>query len=396
MITASAEATAEKKRVCILSFSPIRQDARVLRQIEYLFPFYDLTVIGYGSEQAPWPNITWHPVPGSTRFEKIIMIVLLFLGRLHPAFYVVWYWQKKRSKQALAYAQQSNAYAFHANEWATLPIAVEAARDKGAKVIFDAHEYSPSEQEDVWWWRFLISPMVTYLLHTYTPAVDVATTVCVPIAERYKREFGFEPIPVFNAPQYKPRPARDIDPYHIRLIHHGSAIRDRHLEWMIQTLARLDQRFSLHFMLVGNATYIQELRNMAERLTPGRVEFIDPVIPQEVIGKIEEYDIGFYLLAPSNYNNSVALPNKFFDFIIAGLAICVGPSPTMADLVRQYQLGCVSPNFEPEQVAAMLNGLSADQIRAMRQAARETAKIFNADTEMAKVTSFYHRLLNLS
>jgi hypothetical protein len=35
--------------ICIISFSPIARDARVLRQIDYLAPHYDLAVLGHGA-----------------------------------------------------------------------------------------------------------------------------------------------------------------------------------------------------------------------------------------------------------------------------------------------------------------------------------------------------------
>lgn len=58
-----------KKSICIISFSPIYRDARVLRQIKYLSPFFDLNIIGYGHSHPSWlnmPNVKWisidHPI----------------------------------------------------------------------------------------------------------------------------------------------------------------------------------------------------------------------------------------------------------------------------------------------------------------------------------------------
>ena len=146
-------------------------------------------------------------------------------------------------------------------------------------------------------------------------------------------------------------------------------------------------------MLVGDEGYIRYLQIYANRVAPGRVTFLNPVAPDQIVSRIAPFDMGFYLLQPTNYNNSVALPNKVFDFIHAGLAVCVGPSPGMAAFVREWQCGVVAPSFEPVEVAATLNRLGVEEIRAMRQAARVAAAHVNAQTEMRKVVELCNRLL---
>lgn len=146
-------------------------------------------------------------------------------------------------------------------------------------------------------------------------------------------------------------------------------------------------------MLVGDEGYIRYLRIYADRVAPGRVTFLDPVAPDRIVSRIAPFEMGFYLLRPTNYNNSVALPNKVFDFIHAGLAVCVGPSPGMAAFVREWQCGVVAPSFEPAEVAATLNRLGVDEIRAMRRSARIAAAAINASTEMTKVVELCNRLL---
>ena len=100
------------------------------------------------------------------------------------------------------------------------------------------------------------------------------------------------------------------------------------------------------------------------------------------------------VIEPTSYNNLVMLPNKFFEYVQAGLALCVGPSPAMAELVERHGLGVCAPSFEPADVAATLNRLSAPELGAMQRAARRAAAVLNADVEMAKVVALYRRLLD--
>jgi hypothetical protein len=390
-----------KKSICVISFSPIYRDARVLRQIKYLSPHYDLIVIGFGHPHPAWEdkqNIKWISIDVDKDQRRLMTSftarALPLLGRLWPSSHDNWYWRKSHFRQALERAVSSGCDAFHANDWEALPVAAEAARRNNARLVFDAHEYSPLMYESNWRWMLYRSPTIKHLLREYTPIVDASTTVAPLIAERYNQEFSLNPIVVFNAPDSIRLPSSELDPHNIRLIHHGSAMRDRRLEAMIETLALCDRRYSLHLMLVDHTPgYLQHLGELADELAPDRVTFHDPVAPEEIVQRISEYDVGLYLLEPTSYNNTVALPNKFFDFIAAGLAVCVGPSPSMAELVRQYGFGCVTPSFEPCDAAETLNRLSVDQLEAMQQAARQAAQQFNAEKEMGKVLELYRRLL---
>ncbi len=385
-----------KKRICILAFSPVRSDARVLRQVEYLEPHFDLSVIGDGERPPGWgADVTWHPVTRSGSFRsRLTTLLLLLLGRFVPRLYELWYWQKRHHRQALTYVMDTPCDAIHANDWNTLPIAVRGAAKHHAQVVFDAHEYAPLEHSNQRFWRHVISPMVTYFLRRYSPQVDVSMTVSPPLARRYYEEFNLTPHLILNAP--KPVTVADhaVDPDHIRLIHHGAAVRNRRLESMIEAMRFCEARFSLHFMLTGEDTaYIDELHHLAEKTAPTRIVFHPPVPPGEIVQRISEFDVGLCMIEPSNFSTEMSLPNKFFDFMAAGLAICCGPSPAMADIIRQTHCGIVTTSFHPEDAGAALNTLDGAAIVDLRRAARQAATIFNADHEMGKLVELYTSLI---
>lgn len=424
-----------RKPVCIISFSPIYRDARVLRQIKYLSPHYDLTVIGYGQAHPEWKNVQnvkWisiDPAGGPIhreaglygnarknlkqlfieRFDgtfvmKILRPIvrktkvlidsfILFSGRLHTWFYDYWYWRKAQHTKALEYALKSQSDVFHANNWDALPVAVEAAKTNHAKLVFDAHEYAPLELENRRFWKLLFRPAIIYFIRKYVPQINASVTVAPLISQRYKGEFGLESMVVLNAPERVEVSFKESNFNHIHLVHHGNAIRDRRLEVMVEALALCDRRFSLHFILLNNdPEYLKELKRLAEKLTRGRIIFHNPVPPEDVVRRVSEFDVGFCLIAPTNYNYLVSLPNKFFDYIVAGLAVCIGPSPSMQEIVYKYGLGCVAPSFDPRDVAETLNQLTGDQLSMMRKASQEATKKINGQSEMRKLVELYDQL----
>ncbi|HOO44654.1 MAG TPA: hypothetical protein PLM29_00390 [Deltaproteobacteria bacterium] len=412
-----------RKSICIISFSPIARDARVLRQIQYLSPHFTLTVIGYGPPHPLYsgnPNIRWveirkNPEPSPPRLipafkerdyknlkitlriknkvKSIIFKAAPFLGFVFPKAYEISYRFKRGTPHttALKHAIESNSWAYHANDWKALPVAAEAARLKNARLVLDLHEYSPEQYEDRHF-RMFDARMISYLIRKYAPLVDASTTVADMIAKKYKRNFYLDPIVVYNAPEKKELTTARIDPDNIRLIHHGTASERRSPKLMIEAIAQCNQCYSLHFMLLEN-DYLNELKKLAEEIAPGRVTFHKTVPPEGIVDYLSDFDIGFYILPPLNFNQLAALPNKFFDFINAGLAVCIGPSPSMANLVRNHGMGIVGPTFLPDDIAAMINRTAPDEWQSMKESSKKASQSFNAETEMNKVLNIYRKLI---
>jgi hypothetical protein len=387
-------------KITIISFSPIYRDARVLRQVEYLSKYFSITVLGYGglnsSSHDPVQMFSLRLPSGLALMRKARTLILLPLGRILPGLaYDSWYWGRVEHRAALEIMLKNEKCAIHANEWESLPVAVKASENTGARVVLDLHEYSPLEMENQWIWRIFYKPMIDYFLNKYVSRVSASVTVNKSIAEKYAKNYGFRPDVVMNAPVCTDAPSfKATDPKNILLVHHGGAMRDRRLELMIRMMVYTDTRYSLHLILIESSRgYVSEIKALAEDLVPGRVFFHQPVRPQEIISRLSEFDMGIFLLPFTNFNYTVALPNKFFDFIGAGLAVCVGPSPEMAQLTRQFGFGVVSESFDPFEVAGILNGLSAADIDGMKMQALKARNVLNADVEMGKLLSLYARLL---
>ncbi len=329
------------KRICIISFSPIARDARVLRQIKYLGPRYELIVIGFGDAHFTLEDSStfqWRPVirQPSTWGVRLSELALLTVAGYAADLYEHWYWRRPHHRAALEHARATPCDAYHANDWEALPIAVEAARTHGAKVVFDAHEYSPLEFEDRRTWRLLYARPITYFLRKYAPPSMHPQPSRPPSPKSTTRNsastWPWCSIAPENLQCRHPRA-----PIRIRLIHHGMAQRGRRLEIMIEAMALADPRYRLHLMLLGDPTYIGELQAQAGRVAPDRITFHPPCIAAE-IGPHRRVRHGRSILPPANFNWTVALPNKLFDYINAGLATCIGPSPEMARLVREYPM----------------------------------------------------------
>lgn len=372
-----------KKTVCIISLSIIRQDGRVLRQIDYLSKEYKVHVIGYGSAPQRYyesPKVTWHELPyGHSGFP--LWIPRLFTRLIQAPFF-------PRSHPVFRIAKQLRCDAYHANNWDALAFAAEAAKINASKLVLDIHE-----SYDAWYWGW-ITPITKYILKKYSKQIDSSTTAGKRYAEQHK-QFGLDPVVVLNTPKNSGFniPFRKTEQDRIRLIHHGPATQARTSDLMIKAIALSDPCYELHLILTNPETkYVRYLKDLVNQTVPGRVTFHPPVDPFDIVSEISQYEIGFFPLPPKNYNYLITLPNKLFEFMAAGLAVCIGPSLSMAEIVREYHCGVVSPSFDPADIARVLNDTSAEQWNEMRKASLQAAQVLNAEKEMGKVLEIYRKL----
>jgi len=381
-----------RPRVGILSFAPLAIDARVLRQAEYLAEHFEVTAITLPPRPASHAGFEVVELPRhESRLGDVAAVAALAAGRIVPPAYGFWIGARPARRAARALLRERAFDAIVANEWPALLVALDAADPR--RVVFDAHEFSPEELTDAAF-RLLRAPLVRRVLRRASAAGITGTTVSAEIAGRFAREFGLELTPVLSAPRLVELPPQQpASPHRVRLVHHGAAMRERRLETMLHAVAQAGSRFELTMMLVGDPAYVADLRALGARLAGDRIRFVDPVPPGEIVRALAAYDLGIFVLDTAIPNYAMALPNKFFDFIGAGLGIVIGPSPSMAALGQAHGVVHVADGFDAPAVASALAALTVDRIEEMKRAARVARLALNADAEMRKLVAIVRRRL---
>lgn len=359
-----------------------------MRQVRLLENRAELTVAGHGAKpQAVCKFISIERHPRSVLAKAVRRTRLLL--RRHEAYY----WSLREVRHSLAQLGQRDFDLIIANDIASLPVALKIGR--GTPVMMDAHEYSPREYEESLAWRLLLAPFLDYLCRRYLPQASSMTTVCKGIARAYEQAYGVKVQVVMNATALQPCAPSPLLPDRVRLIHHGASLRGRHLEVMIDMMRLLDQRFSLDLMLMEtDPAYLAELR--ARAAGDPRIRFIPAVRMEEICASINAFDIGLYLLPPINFNHEHALPNKLFEFVQARLAVAIGPSPEMADIVRQYSLGVVAVSFDPADLARELASITRIDLERYKAAAHAAAPALSYEASATVLTNEIERLLGLT
>jgi Glycosyltransferase Family 4 len=354
------------KRILVISFSNLNTDPRVNRQIRLLATHYDVTAAGTADPNVD--GVKYIPISTTRKplLSKALAAAVLKLGR-----YEQYYWMDGRAQACRAALAQVQFDVIVANDIATLPLAFSIAN--GAKVILDAHEYAPRELEDSPFWRFFFQRYNDYLCRTYLGRIDAMFTVCRSIAEEYRKVYGVSASVLINAPPYLEIAPSTTVPDAIRMVHHGGAAPSRRLELMIEMMDLLDKRFRLDMFLMPSVpAYLKRLSLLAAK--GSRVRILPPIPMPQLTRRLNEYDLGVYILPPNSFNNEYALPNKFFEFVQARLGVAIGPSPEMASLIHRYKCGVVAEDFTPNALASKLIQLDRATLDYFKRRSHEAAR----------------------
>jgi len=180
------------------------------------------------------------------------------------------------------------------------------------KLIFNAHEYYPLEFDDNEEWMKTNHIKLVKLAKKYAHKIDLCFCVGDVIAKKYNDEFGINCLTINNSKPFKTLSPQPVQNNKIKLVHHGAAIRSRKIELMISAMDYLDDNYSLDLILVGNEnnSYLTELLQLIKKNK--NIKLVDAVPTSKIPEFLNNYDVGVYILPPTNFNNKFALPNKFF------------------------------------------------------------------------------------
>jgi hypothetical protein len=240
------------------------------------------------------------------------------------------------------------------------------------RVFYDAREYATREFESENCFLKFHAPRIYKSLQKGMHRVDGIYTVCDSLAAEYMKDFGIRPSVIRSTPFYASVNVNRIVETPIRMVYHGGANTDRGLSKMIDVVKALNGKYILDMYLVGHDRIINDLISVANDCP--YIRFRKAVDFKDINSMLINYDVGFYLLQPTGFNTLYALPNKFFEYIQARLALVIGPSPEMEKLVIQYSCGIVSRDFSVESMVNILHSITIEDIIRMKESSGKAAQ----------------------
>lgn len=357
------------QRLLILSFSTLISDPRVQKQIALFADDYELVTCGYG--EAPEGVVEHFEVPKDRVYWKYPrgQVILKQYGKAYA------------DNPAVSWVRENVPAGEYdiivANDVDAAGVAAELRPRKGFHS--DLHEYAPLQNSELLRFRLFVAPFLSWQIRRFVTKARSTSTVCQSLADKYRTVFGLNPSVVMNAPPYADlTPAKVGDT--VRLVHAGAALRNRRLEILIDAVAAVDRPVTLDFYLAPNDPgYLDSLKDRAA--SRPNIRFHEPVPFTELVSTLNTYDVGLHILAPTNFNNAYALPNKFFEYVQARLGLIIGPSPEMSRILQEKQLGAVTADFTAQALAAVLSTLDRATVERWKERSDEAAKELSAETQ---------------
>lgn len=366
----------------LVSASRIASDPRVTRQGEALAADgWSVTSIGYTA--PPLPEPAWQarhvPEPGyeTDLARRLVRIASLMGCRILPSL-AEGIWASQARHAALVSASEGlSADLVVANDYTSLPVAANIAGRSGAGLMYDSHEDAAGERPTDRNWRLLYPPYIRAIERRFAPMADVVTTVSEGIAASLQSTYTLpkRPAVIRNLPRWRPVP--DIPRTGTILVHHhGILVPGRGLEIMIDSLPSWRPEFSLRLRGPITPSYKAELEARARTLGAfGRLAFADPVPFDDLVVAAADADVGLHILPV------FAMPNKVFEYVMAGLSLITCDLPELTGIVREHDLGQVLPEVTPQALATAVNRLNRSTLPRQRERALAASRVLCWDHE---------------
>lgn len=396
----SSKATAHK--ICMLFIeAPGRTEARLMRDAVALAEAgFDVTIIDIENDPA---RALEEDIQG-VHFKHIYMPGWYVSTRFKPFFPLKLAWVLVRCiRHQLRYAPFD---LFHVHVEKAFLAGYIAARLQRKPLIFDSPDLPFSDP------HLLRSPILKRLSEGLLKRLIIYCRQIITASPFYAREIQ-KNYPdaaitvIYNVPVYREvqKTTRlhaylQLDPQVRIALYQGNIQPDRELERLVYAAHFLDPDVVIVMMGKGFRDTPVRLQQLIEQQqVQDRVKIIPPVPYNELLDWTAAADIGLTLFSP-DYSKSIryTLPNKLFEYLMAGLPVLSAPLDAIAEVVNTEQVGYVIASLEPEEIAHGINTLLTDSqaLATMQHNALTVAREkFNWNTESRKLIRLYDELLAL-
>jgi glycosyltransferase involved in cell wall biosynthesis len=372
-------------KVCMLLHKSVVHDARVRRGAKALAAAgHDVVVVHLAGAEVP-STVTaegYRVVPALGRRTRLPLRahrLVMFAGFVRAV---------RRERPDVV----------HAHDAAMLAPGLAAARSVGARLVYDSHELATGVpyRERLW------ALFVRWLERVVIRRCDAVLTVSDGIADRLVELHGLprRPAVVRNVPDVtgpiaggRLRGVVGIGDAPL-VLHQGAPARHRGCEQLVRAMASVPDAHLVFLGDEGDPGYVASLTRLAGGCgLEERVHFVPSVPLEELLAQTAEADVGVSLLEDVCENHRLALPNKVFEYVAAGVPVVASRLPEVRRLVEQRGIGWTADASDPADVARALRdalaGRDEPRLEANLQAA---AREFSWGREQRRLLDVYEAL----
>jgi glycosyltransferase involved in cell wall biosynthesis len=291
-------------------------------------------------------------MPLSARSYRTIRMTLLF--DKGPLFYAEY------NIRLFLFLLASRTGLIFTNDLDTLPAGYLASILKRSRHIHDCHEYFRGVPELVGRKRTLA--IWKWIEDRIFPRLKTVTAVNRSVADLYSAEYGIPIAVMRNVPLRKPgsavvnRTEAGIPEGAQVILYQGAVNVDRGLEEAILAMEHVKTNAVL--LILGTGDIIGNLHELVRTRNLGTKVILKGAIP---LDRLHGYtllgDIGLSIEKDVCINYFNALPNKFMDYIQAGVPVLISPFPEMKAIVDRFGIGECIDSHDPARLARHFDSL---------------------------------------
>jgi len=251
--------------------------------------------------------------------------------------------------------------------------AARAARDHGSLLVYDAHEFYTGQIT-------LSGPeraMAEAFERDLIGEARLVLTVNDSIASLFANRYGIpKPRVIYNctsAPPSFDRRARHrvirekcaLDDITKIVLFQGGFLPGRNLENLVRAAG--DFKDQIVLVLLGFGEYGAHLKNLARGICSSKVYFLDAVPQEELLAHSASADLGIIPYEPIDLNTRFCTPNKFFEFIQAGLPVLAEQRlEELKHFVEREEVGFLRDLSTPALIASAVNEICPKESLILR------------------------------
>jgi glycosyltransferase involved in cell wall biosynthesis len=255
--------------------------------------------------------------------------------------------------------------------------------------VYDAHELFTELKEVVS--RPGIKRMWTRIEKNAVPKYKRGYTVSESISEEFHKRYDVNYKTIRNVSRLKeldtPRaPGKFI-------LYQGAVNEARAFEYLIPAMKWVDSRL----VICGDGNFMAQLKELIKtHQLEYKIEVRGMLPPAELWTISQQAYMGIAVAEKEGLNQYYALPNKFFDYMHAGLPQVTMDYPEYRKLNKQFEVAILIDNLAPQRIAAAINNLLLDDVmyNKLRENCLRARLALNWQQEEKKLLVFYQSVFN--
>ena len=255
--------------------------------------------------------------------------------------------------------------------------------------IYDAHELFTELKEVIT--RPGIQRAWTGIEKKAVPQFKWGYTVSESIAEVFKRRYKVDYKTIRNVPALQP--LNDSVQSERFILYQGAVNEARGLEYLIPAMQWVNSKL----VICGDGNFMEQLKTLiSDYQLDDKVQLTGMLSPEKLMEISQKAFIGVAVPEKEGLNQYLALPNKLFDYIHAGLPQVTVNYPEYEKINSQFEVAVLLDDISPKRIAEALNNLLTDDVlyQKLKTNCLKARDVLNWQQEEKKLISFYQTVFN--